>query len=47
MKIRLIKWLIIWLWRHHKYLLLEAVVGDGKHIHSNPRKRGAYPVAGE
>jgi hypothetical protein len=47
MKIRLVKFVIGWLMRNHKWLLYEAVVGDGKHIHSNPRKRGAYPVRGE
>jgi hypothetical protein len=39
MKIRLIKFLIGWLWRHYKYLLLDAVIPSDSHLHKNPRKR--------
>ena len=40
MKLAIIKAIISWLWRNHKYLLVEAVVGHGNHIHKNPPKRG-------
>lgn len=42
MKILLIKAVIRWLMRHHKYLLEEMVIGEGKHIHSNPKKRNHH-----
>jgi hypothetical protein len=50
MKIRLVKFVIGWLMRNHKYQLREAVVPDGKHLAPEllvrPRKalRGKYPV---
>jgi hypothetical protein len=40
MKIMIVKALIKWLWKNHKYLLMEAVVGHNKHIHSNPKRKG-------
>lgn len=46
MKIRLIKWLIRWLWLRWPYLL-SAVLGElDFHVHKNPIRK-KYPVAGE
>lgn len=39
MKITIIKWLIGWLARNHKWLLYEAVVPSGVHLHKNPPKK--------
>lgn len=36
MKLFIIKAIIGWLWRNHKYLLVERVVPEGHHIHKNP-----------
>jgi 1-acyl-sn-glycerol-3-phosphate acyltransferase len=48
MKITIIKWLIGWLMRNYKFLVMDAVIPDGKHIHKNPpRKALRYPVKGE
>jgi hypothetical protein len=41
MKIMIVKALIKWLWKNHKYLLMEAVVPEGSHLHKNPKKKGA------
>jgi len=50
MKLRIVKWLIGWLVRNHKYLVMDAVIPEGKHLHKNPPKkalRAIYPKAGE
>jgi len=39
MKAKLIRWLAEWLYRNHRFLLEEIVVGHNKHIHANPKKR--------
>lgn len=36
MKLAIIKAIISWLWRNHKFLLMETVVPEGHHIHKNP-----------
>ena len=44
---RAAKFAIRWLQRAHPYLLKEAVIPEGKHIHKNPPKRALkakYPV---
>jgi hypothetical protein len=41
MKLKLIKWVIGWLLENHYYLVLEMAIPEGKHIHSNPRKKVA------
>lgn len=38
MKIKIIKALIRWLLRKHKYLLWDAVIPGNYHIHRNPRR---------
>jgi len=38
MKIMIVKAIIRWLVRRHFYLLMEAVIPDGKHLHKNPPK---------
>lgn len=43
MKIRIIKAIIGWLSAHYPYLLREAVVPDGQHLHRNPRKGKVAP----
>lgn len=50
MKITIVKAVIAWLKRKYPYLMYEAVVPDGKHIHANPTKKAltaAYPKAEE
>ena len=47
---RAAKFAIAWLKRAHPYLLEEAVIPEGKHLHKNPPKRalkGKYPKKGE
>ena len=39
MRILIIKAVIRWLMSNHRRLLEEMVIGEGKHIHSNPKKR--------
>lgn len=42
--------MIKWLQRKHPYLLREAVIPEGKHLHKNPEKKalkGKYPTKGE
>jgi hypothetical protein len=39
LKIRIVKWLISWLWNHYQHLLREAVVPTGSHVHLNPKKK--------
>ena len=39
MKLIIIKAIIGWLWRNHKYLLIEAVIPSDAHIHRNPTKK--------
>ena len=39
MKLIIIKALIAWLDRHYHFLLYEAVVKKGQHLHLNPRKK--------
>uniref|UniRef100_A0A6M3JFD2 Uncharacterized protein n=1 Tax=viral metagenome TaxID=1070528 RepID=A0A6M3JFD2_9ZZZZ len=39
MKSRIIRFIIEWLWKHHKYLVMDVVVPAGSHFHRNPRKR--------
>jgi len=44
---RAAKFAIAWLKRAHPYLLKEAVIPEGKHLHKNPPKkalRAKYPV---
>lgn len=36
MKIKIVKWLIMFLWTHYKYLVLDVVIPAGKHLHRNP-----------
>jgi hypothetical protein len=38
MKITIIKWLIKWLFKNHKYLMEETVIGIGYHRHKDPRR---------
>jgi len=38
MKLRLIRAVIGWLWRHHKYLVMETIA-PGKHLHLNPKRK--------
>ena len=48
MSARAAKFAIRWLKRAHPYLLEEAVIPEGKHLHKNPPKRalkGKYPVS--
>jgi len=37
MKAKLLRWLAEWLFRNHRFLLEEIVVGHDKHIHRNPK----------
>jgi hypothetical protein len=39
MKLRIIKALINWLNRHYPYLLMDAVIPAGSHLHKNPQKQ--------
>jgi hypothetical protein len=44
MRIWIIKEIIAWLWRHHKYLVMETIA-PGKHLHKDPkRKQKASPI---
>jgi hypothetical protein len=38
MKSRIIRYIIEWLWRNHKFLVMDVVVPIGSHLHRNPRK---------
>ncbi len=38
MKLAIIKWLILWLIKHHKFLIDEMVIGIGFHRHKDPKK---------
>ena len=39
MKLAIIKWIIGWLVNNHKYLLMEAVIPEGKHLGWNPGRK--------
>ena len=39
MKAKLIRWLAEWLFRNHKYLLEEIVIGHGYHRHKNGKRK--------
>jgi hypothetical protein len=39
MKMKLIRRLIEWLNKRYPFLMLDVVVGPGRHIHKDPRKR--------
>ncbi len=41
MKLAIIKAIISWLWRNHKYLLRDYVCPAGSHCHRNPRPKEA------
>lgn len=43
MKLYIVKFLIGWLWRHYRFLILDVAVPANAHVHRNPRKR---PPAG-
>lgn len=47
MKLAIIKAIIGWLWRNHKYLLVERVVPEGSHIQRHKvKKEKPCPVCG-
>jgi hypothetical protein len=39
MKLQIIKAIINWLNRHYPYLLMDAVIPAGSHLHKNPQKQ--------
>jgi hypothetical protein len=43
MKIRIIRFIIEWLWKHHKFLVMDVVVPVGKHIHKNGKRKKKLP----
>lgn len=39
MKLTIIRFIIGWLWRHYRFLLMDAVIPPDAHVHRNPRKK--------
>jgi hypothetical protein len=47
MWVKIVKAVIAWLLRHHKWLIYEMAVPPGYHVHQNPPRkelRAKYPV---
>ena len=36
---RFFRAVIAWLWVRYPYLMMDIVIGGGRHIHRNPKKR--------
>ena len=36
---RFFRAVIAWLWVRYPYLMMDIVIGGGRHIHKNPKKK--------
>ena len=39
MRIKIVKALIRWLGKNYPFLMMDEVIGTGRHLHKNPRKK--------
>lgn len=46
-RMKIIRWIVALLWRKYKWIFVDVLNDEKKHIHKNPPKREVYPVAGE
>ena len=41
MKMKLIRWIIAYLWKKYRWLFVDVLNDEGRHVHRNPQKKEA------